>query len=67
MYSNQVNKTKGVKYNQIGKLETLYPNKLRRILSISLLDRTPIREIHTKSGYKDVKELDDKQLKISGF
>ena len=164
MYSNQVDKTKGVKYDQIGKLETFYPrkdypDKLRRIryyddesnkelvfltnntsleateiatlykkrwevelffkwmkqhlriksfwgttlnavkvqmycaiiayclvaiignklkvdrsiyeilqiLSISLLDKTPIREILTKCDYKDVKELNDKQLKISGF
>ena len=164
MYSNPVDKTKGVKYDQIGKLETFYPkkdypDKLRRIryydketkkelvfltnntsleateiatlykkrwevelffkwmkqhlriksfwgtslnavkvqmycaiiayclvaivgnklkvdrtiyeilqiLSISLLDKTPIREILTKSDYKDVKELNDKQLKISGF
>jgi hypothetical protein len=164
MYSNPVDKTKGVKYDQIGKLETFYPKKdypgkLRRIryydeeskkelvfltnntsleateiamlykkrwevelffkwmkqhlriksfwgttlnavkvqmycaiiayclvaivgnklkadrtiyeilqiLSISLLDKTPIREILTKCDYKDVKELNDKQLKISGF
>jgi hypothetical protein len=164
MYSNPVDKTKGVKYDQIGKLETFYPkkdypDKLRRIkyydeetkkelvfltnntsleateiatlykkrwevelffkwmkqhlriksfwgttlnavkvqmycaiiayclvaivgnklkvdrtiyeilqiLSISLLDKTPIREILTKCDYKDVKELNDKQLKISGF
>ena len=36
MYSNPVDKTKGVKYDQIGKLETFdpkrdYPDKLRRI------------------------------------
>jgi len=164
MYSNPIDKTKGVKYDQIGKLETYYPkkdypDKLRRIryydkeskndfvfltnntnleateiamlykkrwevelffkwmkqhlkiksfwgitmnavkvqmycaiiayclvaivgnklkvdrtiyeilqiLSISLLDKTPIREILTKCDYKDVKELYDKQLKISGF
>jgi hypothetical protein len=164
MYSNTVDKTKGVKYDQIGKLETFYPkkdypDKLRRIkyydeetkkelvfltnntsleateiatlykkrwevelffkwmkqhlriksfwgttlnavkvqmycaiiayclvaivgnklkvdrtiyeilqiLSIFLLDKTPIREILTKCDYKDVKELNDKQLKISGF
>ncbi len=36
MYSNPIDKTKGVKCNQIGKLETYYPkkdypDKLRRI------------------------------------
>ena len=44
---------------------TIY--EILQILSISLLDKTPIREILTKCGYKDVKELNDKQLKISGF
>ena len=41
--------------------------EILQILSISLLDKTPIREILTKCDYKDVKELNDKQLKISGF
>ena len=36
-------------------------------LSNSLLDKTPINEILTKCDYKDVKELDYKQLIISGF
>jgi len=44
---------------------TIY--EILQILSISLLDKTPIREILTKCDYKDVKELNDKQLKISGF
>lgn len=41
--------------------------EILQILSISLLDKTPIREILTKCDYKDVKELNSKQLKISGF
>ena len=36
-------------------------------LSISLLDKTPVREILTKCDYKNVKELNCKQLTISGF
>jgi len=36
-------------------------------LSISLLDKTPVREILTDYDYKDVKELKNKQLKINGF
>ena len=44
---------------------TIY--EILQILSISLLDKTPIREILTKCDYKDVKELNHKQLKISGF
>ncbi len=41
--------------------------EILQILSISLLDKTPIREILTKCDYKNVKELDSKQLKICGF
>lgn len=41
--------------------------EILQILSISLLDKTPIREILTKCDYKDVKEQKNKQLKISGF
>ncbi len=44
---------------------TIY--EILQILSISLLDKTPVKEILTKCDYKDVKELNDKQLKISGF
>ena len=44
---------------------TIY--EILQILSISLLDKTPIKEILTKCDYKDVKELNNKQLKISGF
>lgn len=36
-----------------------------QILSVSLLDKTPVKELLTKIDYKDVKELNDKQLKIS--
>jgi hypothetical protein len=57
-------------------LVAIIGNKLRsrrriyeilQILSISLLDKTPVREILTDYEYKDVKELDSKQLKINGF
>ncbi|HPR53466.1 MAG TPA: IS4 family transposase [Deltaproteobacteria bacterium] len=41
--------------------------EILQILSISLLDKTPIREILTKYDYKDVKELNNNQLIISGF
>lgn len=41
--------------------------EILQILSISLLDKTPIKEILTKCDYKDVKELNKNQLKISGF
>ncbi len=44
---------------------TIY--EILQILSISLLDKSPVKEILTKCDYKDVKELNDKQLKISGF
>jgi hypothetical protein len=38
-----------------------------KILSIYLLDKTPVREVLTKCDYKDVKEQNINQLKISGF
>lgn len=41
--------------------------EILQILSISLLDKTPIKEILTKCDYKDVKELNNNQLIISGF
>jgi hypothetical protein len=41
--------------------------EILQILSISLLDKTPIREILTKYDYKNVKEQNNNQLKISGF
>ena len=41
--------------------------EILQILSISLLDKTPVREILTDYDYKDVKELKDIQLKIKGF
>lgn len=44
---------------------TIY--EILQILNISLLDKTSIREVLTKCDYKNVKELDVKQLKISGF
>ncbi len=39
--------------------------EILQILSISLLDKSPINEILTKCDYKNVKELDYKQLEIS--
>jgi len=41
--------------------------EILQIFSISLLDKTPIKEILTKSDYKNVNEQYNKQLKISGF
>ena len=41
--------------------------EILQILSISLLDKTPIREILTKFDYQNIKELKFNQLKISGF
>jgi len=41
--------------------------EILQILSISLLDKTPIKEILTKCDYKNVKEHYNNQLKISGF
>jgi len=41
--------------------------EILQILSISLLDKTPVREVLTKCDYKDVKEPYNKQLRISGF
>lgn len=41
--------------------------EILQILSISLLDKTPIKEILTKCDYNNVKELENKQLIISGF
>lgn len=41
--------------------------EILQILSISLLDKTPVREVLTKCDYKNVKEHEFKQLTISGF
>lgn len=41
--------------------------EILQILSISLLDKTPVREVLIKYDYKNVKELKNKQLIISGF
>ena len=41
--------------------------EILQILSISLLDKTPVREILTKCDYKNVKEQQSNQLKISGI
>lgn len=44
---------------------TIY--EILQILSISLLDKSSIREVLTKSDYNNVKEQNFKQLRISGF
>jgi hypothetical protein len=51
----------------VGKeLKTEYSTyEILQILGMSLLDKTPLNELFTKIDYKDVKELNDKQLKIS--
>jgi len=41
--------------------------KIPQNISISLLDKTPKREILTKCDYNNFKEREDKQLIISGF
>jgi hypothetical protein len=41
--------------------------EILQILSISLLDKTPLNELLTSQVYKDVKEPYDKQLKISWY
>ena len=41
--------------------------EILQILSISLFDKTPLNELLTNQNYKDVKELYDKQLKISWY
>ena len=41
--------------------------EILQILSISLLDKTPVKEILSKYDYKNAKELNSKQLKINGF
>lgn len=39
--------------------------EIQQILSFSLLDKIPVREILTDCDYKNVKELNYKQLNIS--
>jgi hypothetical protein len=39
--------------------------EILQILSISLLDKTPLDELLTNQNYQDVKELYNKQLKIN--
>ena len=41
--------------------------EILQILSISLLDKTPVREILMSCDHKNVKEPKINQLKISGF
>lgn len=51
--------------NKLKVNRTIY--EILQILSISLLDKTPVKEILTKCDYNNVKELQNKQLIISGF
>ena len=41
--------------------------EILQILSISLLDKAPVKEILTRCDYNNVKELNNNQLIISGF
>lgn len=41
--------------------------EILQILGISLLDKTPVLELFTSMDYKDVKELNYKQLSLSLF
>lgn len=43
------------------------PYEILQVLGISLLDKTPINELLTKSDYQNVKELNVNQLSISFF
>jgi len=51
--------------NKLKVNRTIY--EILQILSISLLDKSSIREVLTKFDYNNVKEQKFKQLKISGF
>jgi hypothetical protein len=51
--------------NKLKVNRTIY--EILQILSISLLDKAPIREILTRCDYNNVKELKNNQLIISGF
>ncbi len=41
--------------------------EILQVLGISLLDKTPVKELFTNMNYKDVKELSDNQLSLSLF
>jgi len=41
--------------------------EILQVMSISLLDKTPLNELLTNQNYKDVKELYSKQLKINWY
>jgi IS4 transposase len=41
--------------------------EMLQVISISLLDKTPVNELLKKIDYKDVKELNCKQLSLSLF
>ena len=41
--------------------------EILQILGISLLDKTPVKELLANNDYKNVKELDSKQLSLSLF
>ena len=41
--------------------------EILQVLSIPLLDKTPVKEILTRCDYKNVKEQDFNQLRIIGF
>jgi hypothetical protein len=41
--------------------------EILQVIGISLLDKTPVNELFANTDYKDVKELDGKQLSLSLF
>jgi len=51
--------------NKLKVNRTIY--EILQILSISLLDKAPVKEILTRCDYNNVKELKNNQLIISGF
>lgn len=51
--------------NKLGSGHSIY--EILQILNMSLLDKTPVKEILTNYDYKNVEELNSNQLKIKGF
>jgi hypothetical protein len=41
--------------------------EILQVIGISLLDKTPVNELFANADYKDVKELDCKQLSLNLF
>ena len=46
---------------------TLSTYEILQILSVSLIDKTPLNELLTNPAFQDIKEQNDIQLKINFF